>query len=738
MNRQILVSSTALAVWAVCLAVLPATAQTGNLLRNPSFEEGEGAPDGWEWSGSRTTHWRLDPAVRFAGTRSLQIIQDVGQVNGSMRQTVAGRPGVRYRLRGRILTEIEADGINNGAALFITALAAGKEVGAPDFRYYLTGRAAWRLWTCDFVTPPATDSLVVGVELRNGDGTAWFDGLELVEAPAPHPRSAPSTAPFAPVPALPRRDRVTVVSRGDTSWLRTNLLEPMLGASAVRTASAAGGATAVRKLAAQGLVLLDLESLGRLKGIAVTERTDPLMPLCARITERMPVTAGFHKGDVVPWSWMEGASGTYRQYRLASAPPGYQVLAVAEDSAPVLLWQDGVLALETAILNRQPGPDYPETLPALVISNALGRPQTTTGNYVVPDIDYSEYVEAIRALAKRHPGIRLREEGNASGLPVYSLAIGPEDAPIFFVDCGIHPYEWVPQHGALMYLERLATEYERGLPWARSLLSRLCLKMVPVYAPVTYPRYKRELGGVNLNRNFPPGWEASNAPDKGPAPLSRPEARVMAELLKRDRIVTGVNWHETSADTNWVAFPGTAGRYRKYAASVPAIFTALIDPGIFFWHPAQWTQTRDLRNYYYHAMSSFPYVRAGDGGRNPQPFEQAYVDAMGRDALLIEQLGNDDPSVIATPQRTEITARILEMLFGLQIGMVCRNPGTETRAVSLPLVTEGGKGNAVVYAEDGREVSRRAVVEGRNVEVVIPPRGVLVVELKPAPWERKP
>ena len=111
---------------------------------------------------------------------------------------------------------------------------------------------------------------------------------------------------------------------------------------------------------------------------------------------------------------------------------------------------------------------------------------------------------------------------------------------------------------------------------------------------------------------------------------------------------------------------------------------------------------------------------------------------MGRDALLIEQFGNSDFSTAATPQRTEMTGRVLEMLFGLQIGLVCRNHGPEARQISIPLEAGGSRGDAVVYAEDGRETARRplAVRDGvAQVEDAIPGRGCLVVELDPAPWE---
>lgn len=496
-----------------------------------------------------------------------------------------------------------------------------------------------------------------------------------------------------------------------------------------------------------------LVSLLKGKGVALSEFTDALTAPCARVEKECFLTRGFTKGDRFPWWHDRGDKGVFRQVRLAAdaeqlASLGFEVIATSATGgdetagAPLVLWRDdgcggGIVVMDLEVLNARPGYDYHENLPALVLSNALSRPQTSLGAYVAPEFDYDGYRREIEALARRHPSVTVRQEGSArGGTAIYSLSLGPQDAPAFFVDCGIHPYEWAPAFGALMYISRLADEFERGMPWAKALLRRLRFMCVPVYAPDDFKRLGRAVGGVNLNRNFPVYWENAAGEDKGQGPLSAPETATITEYLKREDVVAAVNWHETNADTNWLGAPGFEGRYKKYATSVPAVFGQLIDPNLFFWHSGLWTQNTDMRNCHYHYMDSFPYLR--DYGKSLAPYEIHYADSLGIDGLLVEQYGNSDVSFAATPQRTELTGRIIEMLFGLQVGLVCRNHTGQAREVSIPLLAGESRGEGALFSASGEELSRKPldVKDGiARVEAGIPAAGVLVVELTPAPWE---
>jgi len=388
--------------------------------------------------------------------------------------------------------------------------------------------------------------------------------------------------------------------------------------------------------------------------------------------------------------------------------------------------------MDIEMLNVRPGFLYEENLAALILSNALGRPQTSVGRYLVPSFDYDAYCAEIHELARRQPLITVREEGaGGDARPIYSLSLGPAENRPFFVDCGIHPYEWAPGFGVLMYMARLADEFERGMPWAKALLADLRFMCVPVYVPDGFETLAGNVRGVNLNRNFPPYWEDHEGSDKGRAPLSAAETALVAGILERDRPVAAVNFHETNAATNWIGAPGFGGRYAKYALSVPALFSQTVDAGLFFWHAALWTQNNDRRNLCWHYLDSYPYLR--DYGSSLAPYEIHYADSLGIDGILVEQYGNMDVSIAATPQRTELAARITEMLFGLQVGLVCRNYAGVERTVSIPLMTPGTAVEATIWSPQGEEI-RRWALRSRNgvaeVEATLPEGAVLVATLK--------
>jgi hypothetical protein len=762
-------------------------AKITNLLKNASFEEGENCPRHWEWVVvSRRPFWRFDGAVKFRGSRSVSLMQDIGTHHGEFRQTVSARGGVRYRLRGRIKGVVEGTGENSGANLNLTALHKGETVGEMRFRPFFVGRHDWELWSFDYVTPPETDALIVSFDMRNAAGAAWFDEIQLFEAPEPLWQSTPvserQTAPLAAKEATPRGKglvrNVAVFGDCNVSFLAKEVLAPLLGAANVRTASLgrfkAGDEDAVVILkgrrgrlsgaAARNVTFAEMDRLSRQRkvimnpaglaavaeteGLEVSEFRSALQPPGARVEVEHAVMRGFARGDVVPW-FRAGNDGSFRQSQLAADTGllkklGFEVIATSvtgspdSDGRPVVLWREGaegggVAVMDLEMANRRPSLLYEQDLAVVVLSNILGLPQTGCGAYVAPTFDYEAYLAEVNALVRRCESITLEEEGRtASGKPVVSLSLGPKDAPVFFVDCGIHPYEWAPTFGALHYMRRLAEDLEEGLPWARALLEGLRLKCVPVYSPDGFERLDGAVDGVNLNRNFPVYWERHEGEDKGGAPLCADETRIVADILRREKMVAAVNWHETNAATNWVGAPGFEGRYRKYALSIPAVFGQLIDPDIFFWHAGLWTQNTDMRNLEYHRMDSFPYLR--DYGKSLAPYEIHYADSLGIDGLLVEQYGNNDISIAATPQRTELTCRIIEMLMGLQVGLVSRNHSLRERRVSIPVLTEGRKGRLSVYASDGSEVARgnlRADGDVGRVETTIPPGGALVVRVSP-------
>jgi murein tripeptide amidase MpaA len=139
------------------------------------------------------------------------------------------------------------------------------------------------------------------------------------------------------------------------------------------------------------------------------------------------------------------------------------------------------------------------------------------------------------------------------------------DVPTVMVTANIHGVEYIGNRVAMALLDRLATGDDEVTD---TLRSRAHVVVAPCLNPDGYARTwardgvgkVRELRtnarGVDLNRNFPlpAGVDLSRLPGtgslkpgaatyRGPAPLSEPEARALAELLDREDVHASVGLH---------------------------------------------------------------------------------------------------------------------------------------------------------------------------------------------------
>ncbi len=721
-----------------------------NLLRNPSLEKGRDLPAAWEWlvvSGSPA--WEFTEGRAGAESRSVRILQDGRGSHGEFRQVVPCKEATRYRLQAWIRFGIEGSGSQSGANLYLRSLAAGKEVHDMYFRPFFVGREDWRLWSAEYVTPAGADALIVSFDMRAGCGAAAFDDLALFEVPEPLVRSMPLATPVK-IAESPKPVRSAVVVGADAAAEHAaGILRIVLGAEAVTLSPPRLFRPAE---AERSLVLFSLKEFARPfgRGMRVEKLKAADQQPCARITSAGYVTRGFAPGDVIAWSRFAPDSGEFVQERILTQPNTLamlhlEVVAESADGLPLILYRPekhgGTLVMDIEMLRPRPTVTGEENLAATILMNALGRPQVSTGRFVHPGYplySYEQFTEELRAATAACPSLRLREEGRSvAGKPVWSLSVGREDAPAFYVDCGIHSDEWAPCFGALLYALRLARAFEAAEPWARALLKDLKLVTIPLLSPDGWENHVRYIRGLDLNRNFPLNWADFKGGWKGSGPISEPESRRVAELFRRERVVAAVNWHETTANAHWVGFPRADGRYRKYALSIPAIFRQIVEPREFLRQAATWTQITDPRNFEWHYTDSTPYIR--NYGPQHVPYELFYADSLGIDGLTVEQYGNSDLSSAASPQRTETTAEIIEMLFGLQIGLVARNVGSAVKKIAVPIVADDAGGTVTVYDASGDAVSRGRLASHNGVALVkaaIPPEGVLVAELANPPWRR--
>jgi murein endopeptidase len=155
------------------------------------------------------------------------------------------------------------------------------------------------------------------------------------------------------------------------------------------------------------------------------------------------------------------------------------------------------------------------------------------------------------------PRRRIRVGSSTRGRPIQAIRVGDPDGPrrILVVGC---------IHGD----ERAGMAVTRIL--ARSAPA-VDLWVVPNLNPDGLALGRRQNGrGVDLNRNFPSEWRAGGRPwdpeYPGPRPLSEPESRAAARLIRRIRPNVSIWFHQPQALIRaWGRSIPTARRYARLA-----------------------------------------------------------------------------------------------------------------------------------------------------------------------------
>ena len=279
----------------------------------------------------------------------------------------------------------------------------------------------------------------------------------------------------------------------------------------------------------------------------------------------------------------------YTGYVSVRVRPGDTIWSLARlygsSTEAVLLANPGVrpeeLQIGSALILPLPFPVVPETIR---FSSAL--------------VGY-----CVQGLGARYPFLRAASVGKSVlGKPLWSLRLGRGENRVLY-HAEHHANEWITTPVLLRFAEELAAaaaagEELAGIP-AGEILDYAELCLVPAVNPdgmdlVTgeltageafrqaramaerYPRYpfpagwKANLRGVDLNLQYPAGWEqarenkaalgiTSPAPADfvGPAPLSEPESKAMAALTERFDPALTLSLHSQGEVIYW--------QYRGYA-----------------------------------------------------------------------------------------------------------------------------------------------------------------------------
>lgn len=252
---------------------------------------------------------------------------------------------------------------------------------------------------------------------------------------------------------------------------------------------------------------------------------------------------------------------------LARVPAGgaFDVILFAGDFAKVL-YEGEIGWLLVEYLTRET-PDYERDLSIV----------SATDKYT-----YEQVTDDLAALAKKYSSVTLSSIGeSAEGRKIHVAIVGDAEAPRHvLIQAAMHAREHMTTLAVMSALEYM-------LEYRPDALDGVCFHIIPMLNPdgvslaqagemtellasvyasdkrlrytsetrADYPsRWKANANGVDLNRNFPAGWEAlesravpSCASYKGASPLDQPESLALAEYTRSREFVFTVSYHSSGS-----------------------------------------------------------------------------------------------------------------------------------------------------------------------------------------------
>jgi hypothetical protein len=132
------------------------------------------------WTTADDGTYRSDSKTRTAGSSSIRLTSGQ-QGYGDLTQNVAAAPfaGKRLTFSGSIKTEAAT---GEGATIQAIVSKDGATEPSPAIRLpaWVSGTSEWKRYEISFPVPAGTDEILLALLLR-GDGTAWFDDLEVID-----------------------------------------------------------------------------------------------------------------------------------------------------------------------------------------------------------------------------------------------------------------------------------------------------------------------------------------------------------------------------------------------------------------------------------------------------------------------------------------------------------------------------------------------------------------------------
>ncbi len=188
----------------------------------------------------------------------------------------------------------------------------------------------------------------------------------------------------------------------------------------------------------------------------------------------------------------------------------------------------------------------------MLVSGTVSAEESATvyyaNNPAVTAYTYEMLTADLQLLQARYPEkIQVFAPGSSvNGLPIYEAIVGKQDAPhAIYVQASMHSREHINTQIVVSILSMLMEQD----------LKNTCFYVIPMMNPDGVSasqflpparRSKENAYGVDLNRNFPIGWEnvtGKKAMVRGQAPLDQPESRLMVQTVGERVFDLVINYH---------------------------------------------------------------------------------------------------------------------------------------------------------------------------------------------------
>ncbi len=503
------------------------------------------------------------------------------------------------------------------------------------------------------------------------------------------------------------------------------------------------GTAALRKLAENRIVIISLPAYAALTrksaSPAVVRRIEQVDdPIHARVTYGNFATGGFALHDAFVFAWAGKKPGSYCQNQFRKSKPfqahckreGLITLldSLCERDAtseqPVALFRpsaNGALFVMDIEPVEAEGSTMGEPILAMrLLLSILGQELDSFGQYLTPIRTEAAFREMIREFTVRFPNARVHDaDVPSSEVTEQIVTVGGEDEsfglplmpkPVILLRSGLLGGDIESMFGCLTWLKQFVRPEPHACPYGLALASRYRIAWVPSVAPWqggtgNYGPLSTGLAGGRRSGE-PPQISTSIEAEPGALALlidvvSHPMHRTRVTLAREG----GGDVHRATLSYDHVAkwlpllfLPNESGSKRAtpgFWRGSELLFTA--EPGGSLWD----------RSTYAWRVEAPPLEISVDAGAFA---EGAHADALraGAQVVRIEVPGNDADFPAFSIYRTGVLATLIEMVIGLQFGLIAVNRSRSAiHFDGFPPVSPG----AALIADRNEPILRQAVCQ---------------------------